>query len=66
MLTPWRRAVILADNAKSRRAIVGCLQTLIQRLYHEDDIRLFDAQDVVFIVPVRAIMSQRCWQMPGA
>ena len=44
----WRRAVILADTLKAEELLLLPAKTLIQRLYHEDDIRLFDAQDVVF------------------
>lgn len=44
----WRRAVILADTLKPEELLLLPAQTLIQRLYHEDDIRLFDAQKVAF------------------
>ena len=44
----WRRAVILADTLKPEELLLLPAQTLVQRLYHEDDIRLFDAQKVSF------------------
>ena len=44
----WRRAVILADTLKPEELLLLPAKTLIQRLYHEDDIRLFDAQKVSF------------------
>jgi len=44
----WRRAVILADTVKAEELLLLPAKTLIQRLYHEDDIRLFDAQKVAF------------------
>ena len=44
----WRRAVILADTLKPEELLLLPAKTLIQRLYHEDDIRLFDAQKVAF------------------
>lgn len=44
----WQRAVILADTLKAEELLFLSTQTLIKRLYHEDDIRLFDAQSVSF------------------
>jgi molecular chaperone Hsp33 len=44
----WRRAAILADTLKAEELLLLPVKTLIQRLYHEDDIRLFDAQKVAF------------------
>lgn len=44
----WRRAVILADTVKQDELLQLPAKSLIQRLYHEDDIRLFDAQGVTF------------------
>ena len=44
----WRRAVILGDTLKNEELLLLSAKTLIQRLYHEDDIRLFDAQKVEF------------------
>jgi len=44
----WRRAVILADTLQAEELLLLPAKTLIQRLYHEDDIRLFDAQRVTF------------------
>lgn len=44
----WVRATLLADTLKPGELLHEPAQTLIQRLYHEDDMRLFDAQPVVF------------------
>lgn len=44
----WRRAQILADTLKAEELLLLPAITLIQRLYHEEDIRLFDAQRVTF------------------
>ena len=44
----WERAVILADTVKPEELLHLSAQTLIHRLYHEDDIRLFDPQNVCF------------------
>ena len=44
----WRRAVILAETLNAEELLLLPAKTLIQRLYHEDDIRLFDAQKVTF------------------
>jgi molecular chaperone Hsp33 len=44
----WRRAVILADTLEAEELLLLPAKALIQRLYHEDDIRLFDAQKVTF------------------
>ena len=44
----WRRAVILADTLRVEELFQLPAKLLIQRLYPEDDIRLFDHQDVVF------------------
>jgi molecular chaperone Hsp33 len=44
----WQRAVILADTLKSDELLTLSASTLLERLYHEDDIRLFDAQKVTF------------------
>lgn len=44
----WRRAQILADTLKPEELLLLPAITLIQRLYHEEDIRLFDAQRVTF------------------
>lgn len=44
----WQRAVILADTLKAEELLSLSSKTLIDRLYHEDDIRLFDAQKVEF------------------
>ncbi|MDD5181233.1 MAG: Hsp33 family molecular chaperone HslO [Gallionellaceae bacterium] len=44
----WQRATFLADTLKSEELLYEPAQTLIHRLYHEEDIRLFDAQPVAF------------------
>lgn len=44
----WPRAVILADTLKAEELLLLPAKILITRLYHEDDIRLFDAQKVSF------------------
>ena len=44
----WPRAVILAETLKAEELLQLPVKTLIQRLYHEDDIRLFDVQKVEF------------------
>lgn len=44
----WVRATLLADTLKPEELMHEPAQTLIHRLYHEDDMRLFDAQPVVF------------------
>lgn len=44
----WQRATVLADTLKPEELLHEPAQTLIHRLYHENDIRLFDAQPVAF------------------
>lgn len=44
----WPRAGLLADTLKPQELLHETAQTLVQRLYHEDDMRLFDAQPVAF------------------
>jgi molecular chaperone Hsp33 len=44
----WQRAGILADTLKSEELLTLSAKTLIERLYHEDDIRLFGPQAVTF------------------
>lgn len=44
----WQRAIFLADTLKPEELLYEPAQTLIHRLYHEEDIRLFDAQPVAF------------------
>ncbi len=44
----WRRAVILGDTLKNEELLLLPAKTLIQRLYNEDDIRLFETQSVEF------------------
>jgi molecular chaperone Hsp33 len=44
----WGRASHLADTLKLEELLTLPAVELVHRLYHEEDIRLFDAQDVVF------------------
>ncbi len=44
----WGRATQLADTLKSEELLQLPAGELLHRLYHEEDIRLFDAQPVVF------------------
>ncbi len=44
----WNRASQLADTLKPEELLTLTAGELVHRLYHEEDIRLFDAQEVVF------------------
>ena len=44
----WGRATQLADTLKPQELLTFPAGELVHRLYHEEDIRLFDAQAVVF------------------
>ncbi len=44
----WERAVILADTLKPQELLQLPATEVLQRLYHEEDIRLFEAQNVTF------------------
>jgi molecular chaperone Hsp33 len=44
----WGRATHLADTLKPEELLQLPAGELLHRLYHEEDIRLFDAQPVVF------------------
>lgn len=44
----WLRATLLGDTLKPEELLYEPAQTLIHRLYHEEDIRLFEAQPVTF------------------
>lgn len=44
----WRRVGILADTLKPGELLSLPVKTVLQRLFNEDDIRLFDAQSVAF------------------
>jgi molecular chaperone Hsp33 len=44
----WDRATQLADTLKSEELLTLTAGELVHRLYHEEDIRLFDAQAVTF------------------
>ncbi len=45
---PWERAVLIGDTLKPEELLNVPVTELLHLLYHEDDIRLFDAQSVVF------------------
>ena len=45
---PWDRAVLIAGTLKSEELLNVPAIELVHLLYHEEDIRLFDAQAVVF------------------
>jgi len=44
----WDRATQLADTLKPEELLMLTSGELVHRLYHEEDIRLFDAQSVIF------------------
>ncbi len=44
----WERAVLIADTLKPEELLTLPAGELVHLLYHEEDIRLFDAQAVVF------------------
>src|SRR5208337_2320000 len=44
----WQRVALLANTLRPEELLNEPAQTLIHRLYHEDDIRLFDPQPVIF------------------
>lgn len=44
----WGRATQLADTLKSEELLGLSAMELVHRLYHEEDIRMFDPQQVVF------------------
>lgn len=44
----WQHATVLADTLKPGELLNERALTLVRRLYHEDDMRLFDAQPVSF------------------
>lgn len=44
----WNRAIILAASIRSEELLGLPSEDLLHRLYHEDDIRLFDAEPVSF------------------
>jgi len=44
----WQRATLLADTLTAQELLQESSQTLIHRLYHEEDIRLFEQQLVLF------------------
>ena len=45
---PWENATVIADTVKSDELLTLAVEEMIHRLYHEDDVRLFEAQQVVF------------------
>jgi molecular chaperone Hsp33 len=44
----WQRATLLANTLKPEELLSESSETLVRRLYHEDDMRLFDPQPVTF------------------
>ena len=44
----WNRATRLADTLKPEELLMLTSRELVNRLYHEEDIRMFDAQSVIF------------------
>jgi molecular chaperone Hsp33 len=44
----WERATQLADTLKPEELLTLTAEELVHRLYHEEDIRLFEAQKVIF------------------
>lgn len=44
----WQRVGLLADTLTPQELLHEPPQTLIHRLYHEDDMRLFESQPIVF------------------
>jgi len=61
----WPSAVILAETLKAEELLLLPAITLIQRLYHEEDIRLFDAQRVIFYCSCSRENVGRMLQMLG-
>lgn len=61
----WQRAVILADTLKSEELLTLSANSLIERLYHEDDIRLFDQQAVTFYCSCSRENVERMLKMLG-
>lgn len=61
----WERAVILAATLKFEELLSLSSKTIIERLYHEDDIRLFDAQKVSFSCSCSRDNVARMLQMLG-
>ncbi|GLQ32542.1 Hsp33 family molecular chaperone HslO [Litoribrevibacter albus] len=44
----WQHAVTLADTIKAEELLNLDNETILHRLYHEEDIRLFDIEDIEF------------------
>lgn len=61
----WGRAIQLADTLKAEELLTLSADKLLHRLYHEEDIRLFDAQDVVFRCACSRNNVARMLQMLG-
>ena len=47
-LEGWNHASILADTLKNEELLTLDAHTLLHRLYHEEDLRLYDAQSIHF------------------
>jgi molecular chaperone Hsp33 len=61
----WGRAVILAGTLKTEELLLLPAISLLQRLYHEENIRLFDAQKVTFSCSCSRENVARMLQMLG-
>ena len=44
----WQHAIVLADTIKDQELLDLDAETLLHRLYHDDDVRLFDANPLRF------------------
>jgi molecular chaperone Hsp33 len=61
----WGRATQIAATLKAEELLTLTAQELIHRLYHEEDIRLFDAQSIVFRCACSRENVARMLQMLG-
>lgn len=61
----WGRATQLADTLKAEELLTVPAHELLHRLYHEEDIRLFDAQVIVFRCACSRNNVARMLQMLG-
>jgi molecular chaperone Hsp33 len=61
----WGRATQIAATLKAEELLTLPAQELIHRLYHEEDIRLFDAQSIVFRCACSRENVARMLQMLG-
>lgn len=61
----WDRATQLADTIKAEELLTLPAEEILHRLYHEEDIRLFDAQAIVFRCACSRNNVARMLQMLG-